>query len=258
MQIAEKPSAIAKVPKNPAIVIPAFNEGETVRSVLTEIRQHCDFPVYLVDDSSTDNTAEVARDCGATVLRLANQLGAWGATQAGIRYALKEGHDAVITMDADGQHDPAFIGALLEPLQNNEADVCIGSWPERGSMLRQIAWRWLRATSGIPFEDLTSGFRAYSHIPLVYLASWRATYLDFQDVGVLSLLLKKGARVVDTPTPMRGRANGQSKVFRSWLVVFYYMCHTLLLGLTKRRIGRYGHNESPMEICDDPSLQAYD
>ena len=71
------------------------------------------------------------------------------------------------------------------------------------------------------------------------LASWRATYLDFQDVGVLSLLMGKGLTVMDVPVTMAERRNGHSRIFRTWLAVVYYMCHSLLLGLTKRRIRRY-------------------
>lgn len=223
----------------PAIVIPAFNEAESVAAVLAEIRLACDYTVYLVDDVSSDRTAEIARKSGAIVLPLVNKLGAWGATQAGIRYALRCGHDAIVTVDADGQHDPKYLRVLLDPLANGIADVCIGSCTTRGSMFRKLAWKLLRQASGIRIQDLTSGFRAYNLRAAEELASWQATFLDFQDVGILSLLLSKDLSVVDTETPMRARNNGHSRVFRSWLIVIYYMCHTVMLGLTKRRIRRY-------------------
>lgn len=223
----------------PAIVIPAFNESRSVAAVLAEIRAACDYPVYLVDDVSTDHTAGVATTAGATVLPLTNKLGAWGATQTGIRYALRQGHDAVITMDADGQHNPDYLDVLLAPLRDSVADVCIGACTSRGSRFRHVAWKLLRYTSGIRIEDLTSGFRAYNRRACIEAAGWRATVLDFQDVGVLTLLLSRQLSIVDTPTQMRERSTGHSRVFRSWLVVIYYMFHTLLLGLTKRRIRRY-------------------
>ena len=221
-----------------AIVMPSFNEANSLSAVISEIRAHCNYPIYVVDDVSTDESASIARDANATVIPLINKLGAWGATQAGIRYALQKGHDAVITMDSDGQHDPAYIASLLAPLENTRADVCIGSCTERGSLLRHLAWRLLRSTSGIRIEDLTSGYRAYNLPAMRQLATWQATFLDFQDVGVLSLLLSKNLRIVDVQTPMRSRSNGSSRIFRSWLVVIYYMCHTMLLGLTKRPIHR--------------------
>lgn len=221
-----------------AIVMPSFNEADSLAKVIGEIRNYCAYPIYVVDDVSTDESASIARGAGATVIPLVNKLGAWGATQAGVRYALQQGHDAVITMDSDGQHDPAYIAGLLAPLENALADVCIGSCTERGSVLRHLAWRLLRATSGIRIEDLTSGYRAYNLPAMRQLATWQATFLDFQDVGVLSLLLSKNLRIVDIETPMRSRSNGSSRIFRSWIVVAYYMCHTILLGLTKRPIHR--------------------
>ena len=223
----------------PAIVIPAYNEEGSVGEVIAEIREACNFPVYLVDDASDDNTVGTARRAGARVIPLATRLGAWGATQTGIRFAAERGHDCVITMDADGQHDPRHVHQLLAALRDCPADTCIGSWPQRGSASRKLAWRLLRATSGIRLEDLTSGYRAYNLRAIEVLTDWRATFLDYQDVGVLSLLRQQGITVVDVRTEMRLRQNGYSRVFHSWLIVFYYMCHTLLLGLSKRRIRSY-------------------
>ena len=225
--------------ENPAIVMPAFNEGKTIANILDEVRAVCSHSIYVVDDASSDNTREQASDAGAVVLPLVNQLGAWGATQAGIRFAISAGHDAVVTMDADGQHTPEYIEQLLAPLREGSADVCIGSWPQRGSRLRDIAWRLLRATSGMRIEDLTSGFRAYNRRSIEVLSGWRATYIEFQDVGVLALLLNSGMRIVDTPTPMRDRQDGHSRIFHTWRMVIYYMLHSLLLGITKRPIKPY-------------------
>ncbi len=70
------------------------------------------------------------------------------------------------------------------------------------------------------------------------LAGWRATLLDYQDIGVLLLLQSRGLRITDVDVDMRVRLNGPSRIFRSWLLVAYYMCHTLLLGLTKRKLMR--------------------
>jgi len=237
----EAPSSGVKL-FSPAIVIPAFNEQETIREVIAEVQGACSYPIYVVDDASRDSTRIVARESGAVVLPLVNQLGAWGATQAGLRFALAKGHDAVVTMDADGQHDPAYIEQLLRPLNEGLSDVCIGSWPERGSKMRTIAWKLLRAASGMKIEDLTSGFRAYNTRALHLLSGWKATYLEFQDVGVLALLLQSGAQIMDTKTPMRDRQSGHSRIFQTWRIVIYYMFHSLLLGLTKRPVKRYVPN----------------
>jgi len=229
----------------PAIVIPAFNEAGCVGEVLQAVRANCEYPVIVVDDASTDGTREEAIAAGATVLSLAVNLGAWGATQAGMRYALRHGHRTVVTMDADGQHDPGYIEALLAPIKREEAEVVIGACTERGSRPRRLAWRMLAATSGLRFEDLTSGFRAYGPHALRALCNWRATFLDYQDVGVLSLLEERGFSITDLTVPMARRKHGHSRVFSSWLVVAHYMCHTLLLGTAKRSISHPSRRGAP-------------
>jgi glycosyltransferase involved in cell wall biosynthesis len=226
-------------PSNPVVLIPAFNEQGAVGRVIAQVRAACPYPVIVIDDASTDGTRAEAEAAGATVLPLVANLGAWGATQTGIRYALRHGHDLAISLDADGQHDPAQIANVAAPVLSGAAHVSIGAFPQRGSKARRVAWVLLRAVSGIRLEDLTSGYRAYGLHAMRELASWRATYLDFQDVGVLSLLMGKGLTVMDVPVTMSRRRNGHSRIFRTWLAVAYYMCHTLLLGITKRRIRRY-------------------
>ncbi len=221
-----------------AIVIPAFNEEQVVGRVIAEIRDACKLPIFIVDDASTDDTVAVALASGAEVLRLPAQLGAWGATQTGLRYAIRRGFDVVICMDADGQHKASSIAQLLPPVISGEADAAIGACTVRGSIPRQIAWTMMKKTSGLSLEDITSGFRVYNRKAIRVLASWQATLLDYQDIGVLLLLQSKGLKIVDVEVPMRNRTNGSSRVFSSWLVVGYYMCQTLLLGLTKRRMAR--------------------
>ncbi|MEM1190967.1 MAG: glycosyltransferase family 2 protein [Pseudomonadota bacterium] len=227
------------LPSNPVVLIPAFNEEDAVGRVIERVRAVCPYPIIVIDDASTDGTRTEAEAAGATVLPLIVNLGAWGATQTGIRYALRHGHDLAICLDADGQHDPAQLKDVAAPVLSGLAHVSIGAYPERGSRARQVAWVLLRTVSGIRLEDLTSGFRAYGAEAMNELASWRATYLEFQDVGVLALLMDKGLRVMDVAVTMQKRENGHSRIFHTWLAVGYYMCHTVLLGVTKRRIRRY-------------------
>jgi glycosyltransferase involved in cell wall biosynthesis len=213
-----------------------FNEGEVIASVIREVQAECGYPVLVVDDASTDDTVAQAEKAGATVIPLATQLGAWGATQTGMRYALRNGFERVVSMDSDGQHEAEFITHLINPVASGKADVCIGACTSRGSLLRRFAWVLMKKTSGLSLEDITSGLRAYNRRALVELAGWRATLLDYQDIGVLLLLQSRGLRIADIEVSMRARSNGPSRVFRSWFLVVYYMCHTLLLGLTKRNV----------------------
>ena len=220
------------------ILIPAFNEGNVIAGVIGEIRQVCDIPVIVIDDASTDHTRAQARQAGAIVIPLPVQLGAWGATQTGLRYALRHGYEVAITMDADGQHESKALRELIRPVAQGTADVAIGACTRRGSMMRRIAWVLMRQASGLSLEDITSGFRVYNRKAIHELASWRATLLDYQDIGVLLLLQSRGVRIVDIEVAMQPRRDGKSRVFYSWRVVIYYMCHTLMLGLSKRRLAR--------------------
>ena len=216
------------------VVIPAHNEANDIAFVVGEIRKYSDFPVVVIDDASTDDTIAVAREAGAVVIPLAVQLGAWGATQAGLRYALSNDYAYAITMDADGQHLAESLPALLEPIINKEADVTIGACTRRGSASRQFAWRLMKRVSGLRLEDLTSGFRVYDRRAIRRLAAWQATLLEYQDVGVLAMLKASGIRITDVEVEMRARRHGISRVFYSWTSVIYYMSYTLLLSFTKR------------------------
>jgi glycosyltransferase involved in cell wall biosynthesis len=229
---------------HPIALIPAHNEEATVGPIIAQVRKLWKCPVVVIDDCSRDATAQVARTAGATVLPLTIQLGAWGAIQTGLRYALRQGYRTAITLDADGQHEPVSIGALLEPLADGQADVSIGAFPERASRARRFAWSYFRWLTGLKLEDITSGFRAYNHAAMRVLASSEASLFDYQDVGVLLILRRKGLRTIEVPVSMQPRTIGASKVFRSWLIVGKYMLQTSLLC-----IARVGYR--PLSLDDD-------
>jgi len=219
---------------NCVVVIPAHNERADIARVIREIREACDLDIVVVDDASSDDTVECARKAGALVIPLALQLGAWGAIQTGIRYALHRGYDFTLTMDADGQHEAVWIGAILDPVTSGRVDVAIGSCIQRGSRARKFAWRLMKMVSGLRLEDLTSGFRVYNRESMRLLSGRAATLLEYQDVGVLSLMRSHGLEIEDVEVTMLPRRSGASRVYYSWFAVFYYMCHTLLLGFSKR------------------------
>ncbi len=215
------------------VVMPAKDEASVIADVIGSLHRCLPgVPLIVVDDASEDGTAAIAENAGAVVLRLPVSLGAWGALQTGMRYALKQGCEAVVTMDADGQHLAEEIPKLLEIRRQERADVVIGAYPERGSRLRRLAWKLFRWLSGFSFSDLTSGFRFYGRKALWILASPRATLLEYQDLGVLLLLRAQGLEIVETAVSMHPRRNGKSRVFTSWWRVGFYMLQTLLLLLS--------------------------
>ncbi|OUD16247.1 glycosyltransferase family 2 protein [Thioflexithrix psekupsensis] len=213
------------------IVIPAKNEAASIRQVLNDIKACFHGTILVVDDGSTDNTAELAKKEGALVIQLAFSLGAWGAMQTGLRYAEKNGYQVAITMDADGQHEANSIIVLLEALQQQSCDVMIGECVSRGSWARHVAWKLFRFLSGIDLRDLTSGLRAYNKNAIKLLSSKIATLLEYQDIGVLMLLHHANLTVKEVNIVMQPRLDGHSRIFSSWWVVGKYMLHTFILTL---------------------------
>ncbi|KAA3644388.1 MAG: glycosyltransferase family 2 protein [Proteobacteria bacterium] len=211
------------------IVIPAFNEADNLAQLLPQLCAAVTADILVVDDFSSDDTVQVVKNQGLTCLRLPIQLGAWGATQTGIRYAKRHGYDFVLTMDADGQHLPEEINHLLDAAFRNQFDVIIGTCPQRVSRLKKMAWRLFKIISRIRIEDLTSGFRIYNQQAIQVLADKAASLLDYQDVGVLLLLLRSDLKIHEIPVKMSLRQDGKSRVFSSWLVVFKYMLQTTTL-----------------------------
>jgi glycosyltransferase involved in cell wall biosynthesis len=212
------------------VIIPALNEAACIGEVIEQVRAHGDVDVLVIDDGSTDETAVVALLKGAKVLRAPLWQGAWGAIQTGMRYAVRHGYRAVVTMDADGQHEPGYLPALVEA--SREADVVIAACPSRGSRMRHIAWAYFRLLTGLSFDDLTSGFRYYNADAYRLLATEEATLLDYQDIGVLLLLRAANLRIAEVAVAMNPRKSGASRVFSSWWTVGRYMAETTLLCLS--------------------------
>lgn len=223
-----------RLPRRCLVVIPARNEAATLPRLLGSLRAAGFHEVLVIDDRSEDGTGELARAAGAQVLRPALGLGAWGGMQTGLRHALRAGHDAVVTMDADGQHEVADLPALLRASAG--AEVVIGAFPARASRLRRLAWAWFRGLTGLPLTDLTSGFRCYRGGALAVLASPEATLLDYQDVGTLLMLRRAGLRIVEVPVRMNPREVGGSRIFNSWFSVVRYMAVTTVLCLARWRV----------------------
>src|SRR5207249_7503548 len=116
------------------VAIPAFNEGPTIGSVVLKARQFAS-EVVVVDDGSSDDTAETAALAGAHTIRHARNLGKGMAIRTGWLYARAKGLEALVLLDGDHQHDPSDIPRLIEPILNGEADVVLGvRWGKTSGM----------------------------------------------------------------------------------------------------------------------------
>lgn len=213
------------------VVIPARDEAVTIGQVIDGIKARCNYHIVVIDDASADETAAVARAHGARVLRAPLPQGAWCAIQTGIRFAVERGYDGVVTMDADGQHEAAYLEPLL--IAAESTDIVIGACPARGSRLRRVAWGYFRFLTAFSFQDLTSGFRYYNRSACRLLADEEATLLDYQDIGVLLLLRRAGLTISEIPVAMNQRQAGISRIFSSWPTVVRYMLETTLLCLAR-------------------------
>lgn len=215
-----------------AIIIPAMNEERSIAKVIGGLRSRFDYPIIVVDDASTDNTRRIAEKRGAIVLPHLLNLGAWRATQTGLRYALNKGFDAVVTCDADGQHPADSIATLLANAKASD-ELVIGSCTSRGSTGRHIAWRVFRRLSGLQVGDLTSGLRLYRRPAMAVLASRQATMFEYQDVGVLLMLQKLNMSCSEVSVNMQERKDGISRIFHSWGAVISYLLYTGILSISR-------------------------
>jgi glycosyltransferase involved in cell wall biosynthesis len=219
----------------PLVLVPAYNEAARIGRVLAGIRAVVpDATMLVVDDGSADETTAVARAAGARVVRLPFNLGAGVAAQTGYKLAVREGYDCVVQLDADGQHEPADIPALLDVIARGEADVAIGSRFLRGAgyrpgVLRRTGmglFRWLAwGLTGVWFSDVTSGFRALSGDVVRFVATeWYPA--DYADADVLITLCRAGFRLREVPVRMYPRAGGLS--MHAGLRPVYYVFKMLL------------------------------
>lgn len=208
-----------------------MNESSTIAEIVSDVVA-MGYSIIVVDDASTDNTVEEAKNSGAVVLSLIKNLGAWKATQAGLRYAKKLGFKVVVTMDADGQHNAENIALLVKHYRNG-ADVVIGNCTERGSTGRHIAWQFFKRINRLNVSDITSGFRLYNANALHCLVSREATMLEYQCIGVLIMMRNMRLTIIEASVPMNERETGISRIFHSWIAVGYYLAYSGLLSLAK-------------------------
>jgi glycosyltransferase involved in cell wall biosynthesis len=161
--------AVGKSTDRVWVVIPAYNEAAVIESVLRALLRHF-ARVVVVDDCSTDATGALSRAAGAAVLRHPINLGQGAALQTGIDYALGQGADAIVTFDADGQHNPADAVAMVDLLRDARCDVVLGSrfrgatlgMPWRKRLLLRLAVAYTRFTTGLDLSDTHNGLRVLS------------------------------------------------------------------------------------------------
>ena len=244
------PVAAALAARRVLVVVPAYNEADSLPTLIEELRTHapqCDFVV--VDDGSRDDTRKVAERLGALVVALPFNLGIGGAVQCGLRYAWRQGYDVCVQCDGDGQHDPAEVGPLVAALVAEEADLAIGSrfltaGGFRSSALRRLGIsvlsRWIRLFGGQRIADPTSGFRAVSR-PLMgeFARSYPQEYPEPESVFAA---LHRGYKVIEVPVRMRPRTTGRSSI-RAFDSLLYMVQLCVAIAVDALRAGRSGRRD---------------
>jgi glycosyltransferase involved in cell wall biosynthesis len=218
---------IDAVPLKALIAIPAYNEEASIGAVLADLRSHHALEhVIVIDDGSRDATAKIARGAGVRVIRHPINLGVGAAMGTAFKYAALHGYEALVQLDADGQHRPEFLSVLLHEI--GTADIVVGSRFSDGgyfrttlarrSVMRVIAWvvsTYARAR----LTDVTSGFRVSGpraialfsqHYPVEYLGD---------TVESIILAARQGLTVKEVSVTMNERFGGlpSQSIFRAFL-----------------------------------------
>ena len=219
------------------VIIPAFNEQKNIAAVIAGIQNlTLGLDILVIDDGSTDATPRLAKNSGATVVSLPFNMGYGAALKTGFKYAARNDYEYVIHMDADGQHDPQSVPALLSEIQKGQTDIVIGSRFLTNSgypltLPKRIGIKIFKAiTKSIikqPVTDPTSGFQALDRDAFhFFIKNYPSDYPD-ADVIINSYL--SGLRIKEIPVYIYPRAFGKSMhsgfkpsyyIFKMFLSIF--------------------------------------
>ena len=222
------------------IIIPAYNEECNIRTVIQDLRSHCgEHDILVVNDCSTDNTSGILSEIKVAHLNLTVNLGIGGAVQTGYLYAKKNQYDIAVQFDGDGQHKAEYIHSLIEPLENDKADIVIGSRfiEKKGfqsSIVRRTGINYLssviKCLSGVEVKDVTSGMRAVNRKMIEFYAGDYAQ--DFPEPEAILSAGLHNARIVEIPVEMKERTSGKSSI--NTLMSVYYMIKVSLALILSR------------------------
>jgi glycosyltransferase involved in cell wall biosynthesis len=210
------------------VAIPAWNEEASIVEVIEKVKAHRPrADVLVVDDGSTDKTAERAYETGAAVTTLPFNVGVGGAMRTAFLFAQRNGYRALVQVDADGQHDPADLDRLFDGLV--DADVVVGTrfhpssvyfvgGPRRWAMV--LLSKALSRMNRGPISDPTSGFRSAGPRAIeLFAAEYPAEYLG-DTVGSLAIAIRRGLVIHETPVTMYFRQHGRPSKNALWSALY--------------------------------------
>lgn len=224
------------------VIIPAYNESESISDTIKEIISKApDFDYVVINDCSTDNTLQILIDEGFNYLDLPVNLGIGGAVQAGYRYAEENGYEIAVQVDGDGQHNPEYLEMMAEELIRSDADMVIGSRfikkeGFQSSALRRVGIKYftglIKIVTGKTVTDPTSGLRMISRKVICEFADKYPR--DYPEPESVVAILKNKNKVVEMPVMMRERQGGTSSI-HMWKSVYYMIKVTLAILIERIR-----------------------
>jgi glycosyltransferase involved in cell wall biosynthesis len=217
------------------VVIPAFNEERNIVSVIEDIRAYTDVDLIVIDDGSSDATADMARKAGAFVIRHPFNLGYGVALQTGYKYALEKNYDLLLQMDGDGQHSAEFIPALFRQSESPDCDVVIGSRFLGDNQYKAGAFKSLgirmfkhiiRWTTGEKITDPTSGYQCLKRKVFEFFTGDHFP-CDYPDANVLIMLHRSGFTIKEIPVVMKPNPEARA-MHRGVSTITYYFFKVFL------------------------------
>ncbi len=210
------------------VMIPCYNEEETILDTVQNLKKHCpDVDFLVINDCSTDNSENILKENNIPYISFPCNLGIGGGVQAGYLYAKENGYDITIQMDGDGQHDPAFLHSVIAPIADGTADMCIGSRfiEKKGfqtSFARRLGIHFLSALifilTGKRIYDVTSGYRACNRLLTEFYAHSYAQ--DYPEPEAIIAAVLNGFTVQEVPVEMKERQGGVSSI-RAFSSIYY-------------------------------------
>lgn len=226
------------------IIIPAYEEEKNIKNVVDNIIQN--YPQYdyvVVNDGSKDKTAQICKENGYSYLDLPINLGIGGAVQAGYKYALKNGYDMAVQIDGDGQHDVAFIEKMIQRMQEEKAQIAIGSrFIEKqgfqSSKARRLGINFISnliwICTGKKIYDVTSGFRIVDKFFIKYYSENYPS--DYPEPEAIVMAIMNRAKIIEVPVIMKERSEGTSSI-HSWKSLYYMIKVSLAVIICRVSLG---------------------
>jgi glycosyltransferase involved in cell wall biosynthesis len=225
------------------IIIPAFNEEESIASVVEDAQKYSNADLVVIDDASQDLTASKAEEAGAFVIRHPFNMGYGVAIQTGYKYALRKGYDLLVQIDGDGQHNPKYIPDLFEKVESRECNLAIGSrFMDNGEyhagllksvgiwFFRFIVWMITRQK----ITDPTSGYQCLDRT-IIEIFTRDSFPSDYPDANIIVMLHRMGFTVRDIPVEMvpNHKRRGMHQGIFTLSYYFFKMFLTIFIALIK-------------------------